>query len=466
MSRMAGLKHIRVTILRLAARRWMGSRFPPSEPEETAAMKVNLLTRERLSLLCWALIITYIILAVYHLGDFGPNTGGIKNSDYVLLWSASNLARTTRPRGRLQRPRSCVGSKPPSGTICTKSSRGSIPRPSSCSSCPWASCPTSCPWPAGSAAPCWGALAVLRRIAPDPLTRKLALAFPGNALNLFYSQGIFLLIGLMGGGLLAVDGYPLLAGLLLGLSISYKPHLGFLLLVALVAGRRWQALGAMLATVAGLAGLSAVVFGLNIWVLFWQTIPLASHIVATVAELWPRMSTPFAAVRLLGGGLPVAWIIQGIVSATVAVIVFWVWRQEAPLAVRASTLVLGALLATPYALEYDLALLSLPLAWMAWEGQVHGWRPGEKYWLPVVWVEPHPGGSAGQKTGIAPGTVNPGGFPVPGGPPGPALEADRPGPPGRLPLPVIGNLQPGQMSAGAGQSAQPVPLRKSLPAPP
>ena len=350
-------------------------------------MKINLLTRERLSLLCWALIITYIILAVYQLGDFGPNTGGIKNSDYVLLWSASNLARTQDPGAvynvpKLRRLQTAFGDDPhqimpwlyPPSFLLLILPLGLLPYLVSLAG-----------WLGGTL---WGALAVLRRIAPDPLTRKLALAFPGNALNLFYSQGIFLLIGLMGGGLLAVDGYPLLAGLLLGISISYKPHLGFLLLVALVAGRRWQALGAMLATVAGLAGLSALVFGLNIWVLFWQTIPLASHIVATVAELWPRMSTPFAAVRLLGGGLPVAWIIQGIVSATVAVIVFWVWRQEAPLAVRASTLVLGALLATPYAFEYDLALLSLPLAWMAWEGQVHGWRPGEKYWLPVVWATP------------------------------------------------------------------------------
>ena len=350
-------------------------------------MKVNLVTRERLSLLCWGLIITYIILATYQLGDFGPNTGGIKNSDYVLLWSASNLALGQDPGGvysvpKLRRMQTALGVDshqimpwlyPPSFLLLILP-LGLLPYLVSLAG-----------WLGGTL---WSALAVLRRIAPDPLTRKLALAFPGNALNLFYSQGIFLLIGLMGGGLLAVDSYPLLAGLLLGLSISYKPHLGFLVLVAFLGGRRWQALGAMLATVASLAVLSAAVFGINTWILFWETIPLAREIVATVSELWPRMSTPFAAVRLLGGGLPVAWIVQGIVTGAMAVIVFWVWRQEAPLAVRASTLVLGALLATPYAFEYDLSLLSLPLAWMAWEGYVHGWRPGEKYWLPVVWLTP------------------------------------------------------------------------------
>jgi hypothetical protein len=350
-------------------------------------MKVNLLTRERVSLLCWALIITYIILAVYHLGDFGPDTGGIKNSDYVLLWSASNLALGKDPGAvysipKLRRLQTAFGDDPnqimpwlyPPSFLLLILPLGLLPYLISLAG-----------WLGGTL---WSALAVLRRIAPDPLTRKLALAFPGNALNLFYGQGIFLLIGLTGGGLMTVDSYPLLAGLLLGLSISYKPHLGVLVLVAFLGGRRWQALGAMLATVAALAVLSATVFGLKIWVLFWQTIPLARQIVATVSELWPRMATPFAAVRLLGGSLPVAWIIQGVVTGTVVVIVFWVWRREAPLAVRASTLVVGALLATPYAFEYDLSLLSLPLAWMAWEGFKHGWRPWEKYWLPVVWISP------------------------------------------------------------------------------
>ena len=136
-------------------------------------MKVNLLTRERLSLLGWALIITYIILAVYQLGDFGPNTGGIKKSDYVLLWSASNLAGGRKTPGPSIASPSCAGSKPLSGTICTTSSRGSIPRRSSCSSCPWAPALPRVPGRLARRHPL-GCLAVLRRIAPDPLTRTLA----------------------------------------------------------------------------------------------------------------------------------------------------------------------------------------------------------------------------------------------------------------------------------------------------
>ncbi|MGO9175156.1 MAG: glycosyltransferase family 87 protein [Desulfobaccales bacterium] len=352
-------------------------------------MKVYLLTRERLRLVCWLLIITYVIFAVYQLGDLGPRTGGIKNSDFVLLWSASHLALGKDPGGvysirKLQQVQTL--------TLLGGDQHDLLP---------WLYFPSFLmlilplgllPYPVSLACwlggTLWGALSILRRIAPDPLTRKLALAFPGIALNFFYSQGIFLLIFLMGGGLLAVDGYPLLAGLLLGVSISYKPHLGFLVLVAFLGGRRWRALGAMLATVGGLALLSAALFGFHIWMLFWKTIPLAKEIVATVSDVWPRMSSPFAGVRLVGGSLLTAWSIQGMVSGVVVVIAFWVWRQGAPLAIRASTLVVGALLASPYIFEYDLSLLSLPLAWMVWEGYLKGWRSWEKYWLPVVWLSP------------------------------------------------------------------------------
>lgn len=348
-------------------------------------MKITLLTRERLSFLCWGLIITYLIIAVYQLGDFGPRTGGIKNSDFVLLWSASKLALEKEPGkvydvDRLRQAQAVYGEDKPLPWLYSPSFLVLV--------LPLGLLPFLVSLTSWLAATLGSAVVVLRRIAPDPLTSKLALAFPGNALNLFYSQGIFLLIFLMGGGLLAVDHYPLWGGLLLGLSITYKPHLGFLVLLAFIGGRRWKALGAMLATVGGMALLSAILFGGDIWVLFWKTMPLAKEIVQSVAELWPSMATIFTAVRLRGGGLPLAWTMQVITACVVAVVVFRTWRQEAPLAIRASSLVVGALLATPYAFEYDLALLSLPLAWMGWEGQVNGWRSWERYWLPVVWFSP------------------------------------------------------------------------------
>ena len=65
-----------------------------------------------------------------------------------------------------------------------------------------------------------------------------------------------------------------------------------------------------------------------------------------------------------------------------------VWRQERPFAVRASVLVLGILLFTPYAFSYDLCIMAMPLAWLGWEGYTKGWLPGEQPLLLLGWLIP------------------------------------------------------------------------------
>ncbi len=91
-------------------------------------------------------------------------------------------------------------------------------------------------------------LLVLRRIAPHPLTIWLALAYPGTFENFFHGQNGFLTTALIGWGLLLLDHSPLVGGFLLGL-VSFKPHLMVLVPLALLAGRRWKALAALLASV-------------------------------------------------------------------------------------------------------------------------------------------------------------------------------------------------------------------------
>jgi hypothetical protein len=51
-------------------------------------------------------------------------------------------------------------------------------------------------------------------------------------------------------------------------------------------------------------------------------------------------------------------------------------------------MVLAALLASPFLLDYDLMLLAIPLAWMAREGLRTGFRPWEKIALAAAFVLP------------------------------------------------------------------------------
>jgi Glycosyltransferase family 87 len=230
-------------------------------------------------------------------------------------------------------------------------------------------------------------LKVVCRIAPHPLTPWLALAFPGMFQNFFHGQNGFLSTALMGGGLLLLNQSPWLAGMLLGL-LSYKPHLFALVPVALIAGRRWQALLAALFTAILMALASFLFLGQGVWVAFWRHLALPLALVREGILPINKMVTIFPSLLEFGVGITPAMIIQGIIMVAMAAIVFYQWQKRVTFARQAATLVLGTLLFTPYAFSYDLALLALPLAWLGWEGYNTGWLPGEPAVLCLVWLLP------------------------------------------------------------------------------
>lgn len=232
-----------------------------------------------------------------------------------------------------------------------------------------------------------GALYALRRIAPHPATIKLALAFPGTFQNFMQGQNGFISGGFLGGGLFVLDRSPVLGGFLLGL-MSYKPHLAILIPVALIGGKRWKALATATVTVAGLIILSCLFFGIEIWVVYLKYLSSVPPKLLDISNLWPKMVTTLASVRLVGGNEGMAWLLQGAVTACAVGVVFLVWRHSASPSTCASVLILGTLLATPYAFDYDLFILSLPIAWMAWEGTQGGWNSQKKLVLFFAWLSP------------------------------------------------------------------------------
>jgi Glycosyltransferase family 87 len=235
---------------------------------------------------------------------------------------------------------------------------------------------------------------VIRRIAPHPITILATLIFSATIQNFGFGQNGFLSTALLGGGLLLMDRYPFAGGALLGL-LTYKPHLAVLVPVALLAGRHWKTLLAMLVTAMGLVFASVLVLGYQVWLVFLtKNIPGVLKSIQTGKIMdgaslpWDKMPTFFSALNSTGIGLLPAVILQGIIMLGIAALVFRVWRQDASLAVRGSFLVLGTFLFTPYLFTYDLCLLALPLAWLAWDGYTRGWAPGEKWLLFLCWIMP------------------------------------------------------------------------------
>ncbi len=193
-----------------------------------------------------------------------------------------------------------------------------------------------------------------------------ALAFPAVAVNLGHGHNGFLTATLLAGGALQVERRPVLAGVLFGL-LAYKPQFALTIPFALLAGRHGRAGAAAAVTVAVATALSVAAFGLAPWRAFLEGLAFTRHVVLEGGGLEPyKLQSAFAAVRLLGGPVPLAYAAQGGVAALAVAALCWLWRGgrhgTAGSPVRMAGLVLASLLATPYVVDYDLVVLGPALA--------------------------------------------------------------------------------------------------------
>jgi alpha-1,2-mannosyltransferase len=231
---------------------------------------------------------------------------------------------------------------------------------------------------------------LLRRLLPHPLTPLAALIFPGTAQCLISGQNGIFSAALLAGGLLALETRPAAAGLLFGV-LSYKPQLAAAVFAALLFGRHWRALAAALATALALAAASLAAFGWESWRVGLATLGTARQALETGQIAWDRLVTVFGAARLAGSDITTAYALQTLAALTAIATLWWIWRGPAPLALRGSALALAIPLTTPYAFDYDLVLLLLPLAWLLREGMASGFRRGEVTLLVLVWLCPAAG---------------------------------------------------------------------------
>jgi arabinofuranan 3-O-arabinosyltransferase len=207
-------------------------------------------------------------------------------------------------------------------------------------------------------------LAAIRAIVGERSGWLLAAAFPAVLSNFVVGQNGFLSAGLFGGGLLFIERRPVVAGVLLGL-LTYKPHLGVLVPIALIAGGYWRVFVTASIVAALMAAASWAAFGMEAWQTFVANIGHTSQAFLSNGWAdWGKLQTAFGLVRTLGGSEPLAWTVQAIVALAAAAGAAFVWRGRAAYEVKAATLSTAALLATPYLYTYDLVVLAVPLAFL------------------------------------------------------------------------------------------------------
>jgi alpha-1,2-mannosyltransferase len=230
-------------------------------------------------------------------------------------------------------------------------------------------------------------LRIAHRLGRHPLAGAAVVLFPGTAQCLISGQNGILSALLLTSGLISLERRPVAAGVCFGL-LGYKPQMAVAVLAALLFGRYWRSLACALSVMLVLALASLAVFGIEPWFAFLKGLRGARVALETGQVPWERMATIFAAARLAGAGVDLAYWLQTSVTVGVLAVIFWAWRQRGPLAWRAALLATAIPLTTPYAYDYDLVVLLLPMGVLMAEAWSSGLRRGEIALIAVTWLSP------------------------------------------------------------------------------
>ncbi|HML06625.1 MAG TPA: glycosyltransferase family 87 protein [Xanthobacteraceae bacterium] len=188
---------------------------------------------------------------------------------------------------------------------------------------------------------------------------------PGVAVCVFFGQNGFYTAALLIGGLLSRDRRPVLAGALFGI-LTIKPQIGLLLPVVLLLERRWVTIASALATAAVLVAATAMLFGWDVWIEFWQkVVPQQQWLTANGGGLLlAQAASVFYGARLMC--LPAG--IAGGMQATVAILAFaalvWTYCKRRDPVLSLALFVTASFLVTPYILNYDMVVFGFVVALM------------------------------------------------------------------------------------------------------
>lgn len=212
-------------------------------------------------------------------------------------------------------------------------------------------------------------LAIRNLKLPWPL-HLAALLSPCVMMNAIIGQNGALTGSLLLGGLLLAPRRPVLAGILFGL-LTIKPHLGLLVPFCLIASRNWRAFLAAGVTALLLAGVTALCFGMDVWLQFQSvTAPLMAGILEAPypQSYHAEALTVFAMIRSFGADLAVSYGLQGLSTVLAIGLAIWLWlpgRRIEPER-RALLTALLTLVATPYGYIYDSIPLGVAVVWLFW----------------------------------------------------------------------------------------------------
>src|SRR5262245_2080933 len=155
------------------------------------------------------------------------------------------------------------------------------------------------------------------------LALLLAAAYPAVFVNLSHGHNGFLSAALMGAALVTLDRRPIAAGVLFGLLV-YKPQFGLMVPFVLAATGRWRTFAAAATTAVLLVLLATVAFGVQVWEAFAVSTQFTRVVVLEAGDPgWHKIQSTFSWVRMWGGSIAVAYMLQATASLAVAATLIW-----------------------------------------------------------------------------------------------------------------------------------------------
>ena len=197
------------------------------------------------------------------------------------------------------------------------------------------------------------------------------------AVNADFGHNGFVSAALFGFSLAFLERRPWLSGIFLGL-LSYKPHIGVLFPLALLACRNWRALASAAVATVILGIGAAFAFGSEGWLSFFHTLVDRQSTLSPDSAVPLALHSVFGLLRWAKTSGPVSWGGQLIVAAAVALMVCVSWAKPVPFTLKAAVLCIGSAMVPPYILFYDLCILSVAVAFLVRDGMARGFLPGER----------------------------------------------------------------------------------------
>lgn len=217
----------------------------------------------------------------------------------------------------------------------------------------------------------------------------IVFGFPGVLMNLRWGQNSFLNTALLGFGVYFMESNPMVSGLMFGF-MTYKPQLAFFILLFLLLSKKWNVIfWSILFSLINIV-VTVLVFGYNVWInfingFFHSSSLLLTSVWESTAAIQPTLYSALRLFGIKGNVLKISLIIIAILTSAYSI---WLWNRADRISIRGAIIVIYIFLISPYYVQYDLMLLSIPLLLISYDLLEYGYQKFEILMLGILWLMP------------------------------------------------------------------------------